>query len=246
MRGACTVLNIFYMHRLEDGLKSLPGCFSVHEHLNNPALICPLCGVARARAIQLGEGARLYAEQSMGDCIYVVRSGVIMESIVGADGQGVVVRLVTRGGATGLAALLGDAHRSTATVMEAADLCRIPVADLNALRVDFPETYIALLKLWHAALDDSRALIASFCHGSAQARLARFLLFRQQHAGEGGAFRLRRRDVVALLGITGVSASRLLGLFKQQAWVVEEVRYCKVVNPQALTELTDQGDHAAT
>lgn len=200
-------------------------------------MICQLFGSENVRILNVAEGARLYPAGSDGDCIFVVQSGIVKETMQTPDGQEIIVRLITNGGVTGLSAMLGETHRTAAVVMQGGQVCRISVAPVNALMARSEALLLNLMQAWRLAMDDSRVMIASFSHGSAQVRLARFLLFRQAHAEPNGLFQLRRRDVTALLGVSGVSATRLIGAFKQNGWVEEQGRQCRVTNAEALSAL---------
>lgn len=204
---------------------------------HEPVRICQLFGSEHVRILNVAEGARLYPAGSEGDCIFVVQSGIVKETMQTPEGQEIIVRLVTSGGVTGLSAMLGEPHRTAAVVMQGGVVCRISVAPVNALKAQSEALLLNLMQAWRHAMDDARVMIASFHHGSAQVRLARFLVFRQAHAEPNGFFQLRRRDATALLGVTSVSATRLIGAFKQNGWIEEQGRRCRVTNTEALSAL---------
>lgn len=204
---------------------------------HEPVKLCQLFGDDHVRHVHVSEGARLYPSGSDGDCIFVVQSGIVKETMRTPDGQDIIVRLVTNGGVTGLSAMLGETHRTSAVVMQGGLVCRISVAPVNALMARSEAMLLNLMQAWRLAMDDSRVMIASFSHGSAQVRLARFLLFRQAHAEPNGLFPLRRLDVTALLGVSSVSATRLIGAFKQNGWLEEQGRLCRVINTEVLSAL---------
>lgn len=204
---------------------------------HEPVKLCELFGTEHVRHLHVAEGARLYPIGSDGDCIFVVQSGIVKETMQTPDGQEIIVRLVTNGGVTGLSAMLGETHRTAAVVMQGGLVCRVSVAPVNALMAQSEALLLNLMQAWRLAMDDARVMIASFRHGSAQVRLARFLAFRQAHAETNGFFQLRRRDVTALLGVTSVSATRLIGAFKQNGWIEEQGRRCRVTNAEALSAL---------
>ena len=82
---------------------------------------------ARATRIALVRDRRLYAAGNFGDCVYVLKAGVVKHTATADDGRNAVVRLVTAGGVSGLEAIAGLPYRHSAIVLHPGSACRIPV-----------------------------------------------------------------------------------------------------------------------
>jgi CRP/FNR family transcriptional regulator len=189
---------------------------------------CRLCGRQAAGGrdaavtgweVRLREGQQLYLKGQRGDSIFVLRRGLVKETVPGAQGSERIARLVGPGGATGLAAMLQQSHRHAAQVISEGVACRVPAFRLSqALRAD-PAVAGMVLAKWQGAIDDTDRVIGSFSTGPARARLARFILYLGDSVGRGA--RVRRREAAELIGVTPVSVTRLLGEFKREGLVSE-------------------------
>ncbi len=160
----------------------------------------------------------LYRAGHVGESVFALRRGLIKETLP-ADGSDRIVRWVAAGGVTGLAAVLGQAHRHHAIVSGEAEGCRIPVERLHQSVLRDPAALRSLLASWQAVLDDVDRVIGRFANGPAEARLARFVLFLLER--QGNRARLRRRDAAELIGVTPVSVTRLIARFKREGLIDE-------------------------
>ncbi len=168
--------------------------------------------------VRFREGQLLYLAGQRGDVLFVLRRGLVKETIVTDEAER-VVRLVGAGGATGLAAVLGQPHRHCATVIGSGSGCRIPVQALHRVFRADPGAALEFLPKWQGALDDADRSIAAFSSGPARARLARLILYLTSSLGT--AAKLRRREAAELIGVTPVSVTRLIGEFKREGLVRE-------------------------
>jgi CRP/FNR family transcriptional regulator, anaerobic regulatory protein len=191
------------------------------------------------REISVRAGARLYRTGTQGDAIFVVRSGIIKESVHDRDGAEVIVRLVTPGGVTGLPALVPAPYSHTAVALQPSVVCRVAVHAVQQVRDGQPQLHDLLTRAWNAAVEDADRVIADFGHGRAQARLARLLVFLAHHTPGHRAFVLRRGDAAGLLGVTSVSIARLLRLFKERGWLQVSARRFTVLDPLALLQVAE-------
>ena len=170
-------------------------------------------------AVRLRSGQSLYGAGQTGDAVFVLHRGLVKETLEADEGER-VVRLVGASGVTGLAALLGQAHRHSARVVGDGEACRVPVVRLRERVRSDPRGAFALLAQWQGALDDTDHIIAAFASGPARARLARYILFLIDTLGAQA--RLRRQEAAELIGITPVSVTRLIGEFKREGLVREK------------------------
>lgn len=168
--------------------------------------------------VRFREGQLLYMAGQRGDAVFLLRRGLVKETLA-AEGCERVVRLVGGGGATGLAAMLREPHRHSATVIGPGIGCRIPAHLLQRALSGQPAAAFSLLLKWQGALDDADRVIGEFSSGPARARLARFVLYLASSLGRGA--RLRRRETAELIGVTPVSVTRLIGEFKREGLIEE-------------------------
>jgi CRP-like cAMP-binding protein len=168
--------------------------------------------------VRLRAGQVLYGAGQRGDAVFVLHRGLVKEMVATGDCER-VVRLVRAPGVTGLAALLGEPHRQSATVMGDGHACRVPVRRLrDRIAVD-PRGSLELMAVWQAALDERDHVLARFASGPARARLARYVLVLVEALGTEA--RLRRHEVAQLIGVTPVSVTRLIAEFKRDGLMQE-------------------------
>lgn len=194
---------------------------------------------ARQRAVRIPllAGARLFEAGAIGRAIYVVQSGIVMETIPCPDNSVCIVRLVSRGGVVGLPALTGQPHTHSAFVLHPGAGCRIPVALVDRMRHDDPRVTERLFRDWLAAITDADRILGEFGKGPARARLARLLLYLRSQLQPGEPLWLRRADVASLLAITPVSVARLLAEFRREGLIDEQRRRCVAVDEDRLREI---------
>jgi len=178
--------------------------------------------------IPLARDRRLYAAGHVGDCVYVVKAGIVKEVVTAEDGKSVVVRLVTAGGVTGLEAVAGSPYRHSAIVLHPGNACRIPVAVIKRYEQLNPEAANAMCQAWQQAVEDAERIL-HMAHGAVQSRVARLLQFLSETLPPGEPIRIRRADIADLLGMTEVSVARALaefrkrGLIGQQGWSISHI-----------------------
>ena len=217
--------------------------------------VCMLCGVryldgeraslpaaidsaVPALEIRLREGQALYLAGQRGDAVFVLRSGLVKETMRNDAGEERIVRLVAAGGATGLPAVLHQPHRHSAHVLHGGSACRIPVAALQRLAERRPDLIEGIVAQWQGALDDADQVIAGFSTGAGRERLARFLLYIAEHVGvPDDGVRIRRRDVAELIGVTPVSVTRLIGDFKAEGLMTERDEQLVAIDAERLRAL---------
>jgi len=182
----------------------------------------------KAVRISLARDRRLYAAGHVGDCVYVVKAGIVKEVVAAEDGKSVVVRLVTAGGVSGLEAVAGSPYRHSAIVLHPGNACRIPVAVIKRYEELNPEAANDMCHAWQRAVEDAERIL-HMTHGAAQSRVARLLQFLRETLPPAELIRIRRADIADLLGMTEVSVARALaefrkrGLIGQQGWSISHI-----------------------
>lgn len=212
---------------------------------------CSLCDSADGRGaseaachsgvlrLPLRAGVRLFERNSTGDVVYVLRSGVVKETMPGPEGRDCIVRLASRNHVVGLCALLGVPHRHSAYVLHPGVACRIPVARLQRLRATDPTVIERLQRDWQQAVDDADRILSDLGQGPARARLARALLYLRETAGPDEPLHLRRSELAELLAIVPVSVARLLGEFRREGLIEERQRRCTHLDTARLREIAE-------
>jgi len=166
-------------------------------------------------------GHELYAQGNKGEDIYTIRAGCVKMVHTLDDGNRRIVRMHYRGDAIGLQSVLGQRNRNSAIVLQKADICRIPVSVIHALKKRNPQIYEQLMLRWQASLDEAESFITELGTGHAETRLARLLLKLDAHSERHCIPNLLREDIAAIIGVTTETASRLMADFRRRKLVAE-------------------------
>jgi CRP-like cAMP-binding protein len=169
----------------------------------------------------LKPGDILYEGGQTGDRMFTIRSGLVKLAHLLPDGTQRIVRLMRTTDILGLETLLDQPYEHDAVVMQATEVCSLPVSVVRALQQQNPALHKELLARWQRALKDADDWITQLSTGSAKQRVARLLLrlVRDEPASECELF--GREDMGAMLGITTETASRTVAEFKRQSLLME-------------------------
>jgi len=174
----------------------------------------------RAIRIPLIRDRRLYAAGSIGDCVYVLKTGIVKHIAMADDGRNAVVRLVTAGGVSGLEAIAGLPYRHSAIVLHPGSACRIPVGVIKKYEQLDPDAAEQLCRAWQQAVDDSERLLR-MTHGPALLRVASLLKFLKESIPAGELIRIRRADIADLFALTEVSVARALSELRKRGLITQ-------------------------
>jgi CRP-like cAMP-binding protein len=167
----------------------------------------------------LPPGSILYRAGNKAEHLFTLRKGCVKLVQYLADGGQRIVRLLRTTDLAGLEALVEDAYRHDAVVLQETEVCRLPVQVVNNVAEDNPKLYRDLVARWHRALNDADAWITELSTGSAKERVARLLLRLTQGDGPAKCVLFSREDMGAMLAITTETASRVIADFKRQGLI---------------------------
>lgn len=172
--------------------------------------------------VRLAAGAVLYQAGDPAQYLYTVRCGMLKLTQFLPGGTQRIVRLLHRGDAAGLEAILEDSYPHTAQAIAPTELCRIPTAVIRRLNENTPRIHAQLLQRWQKALRDADTWLTELSTGASRARVARLLLLQADHEPDEGFVLLGREDMGAVLGITTETASRMIAEFKRSGIIIEQ------------------------
>lgn len=167
----------------------------------------------------------IYERGDSAEAVYTIRRGVVKLTRPLANGARRVVRLLHVGDAIGLEALIEPEYRHTASVVNGANLCRIPVSVVEQLLARYDVLRNEVLRRWQRNLDQADRFISELSTGPSQTRMARLLLMDEGHTDSVCSTAFSREDLGEMLGITTETASRIIAEFKRQG-LLEETQGC--------------------
>jgi CRP/FNR family transcriptional regulator len=178
----------------------------------------------------------LYHVGERGEALYTIRSGLLKLVQYLPDGTQRIVRLVSGTESAGLEALLDLPYQHDAIVVQAAEVCRIPVSGVRQLNRDNPQLMQELMRRWQRALTEADAWLTELSTGAARQRVARLLLRLSDADGQGRCMLFSRKDMGAMLGVTTESASRVTAELKREG-VLDEGPWGFRVVPEPLRRI---------
>jgi CRP/FNR family transcriptional regulator, anaerobic regulatory protein len=166
--------------------------------------------------------AVLYQTGEKGDSLFTIRRGVVKLVHYLPNGSQRIVRILKPGDVGGIELTTDKTYHHTAIAMQEAKVCRIPLAVIEFLRMEHPHLCHQLELRLQRSLDDADRFIFDLATGSAEARVARLLLYMQDVPGcENRCVTVGREDMGAMLGITMETASRVMADFKRRSIISE-------------------------
>ena len=169
-------------------------------------------------------GVRIYEPADEAGFVYTIRRGLVKLEQAGTDGNGRIVRLLGTGDVLGMEALLEEPYRHTASTLRRVDVCRIPVAVIEALKRSYPELNEQLARRWEDSLETADYWITRLSSGPARQRAAwliRFLI-RMTGGTRDAVELLSSADMAAAIGTTVETLSRTMAEMKQNG-ILESV-----------------------
>lgn len=126
------------------------------------------------------------------------------------------MRLLRRGDVTGLEAIIGQAYRHTATVIDTALICRIPAAVVTDLTQQLPHFQHQLFMRWQLSVDETSAWLTELRTGRTRTRLVRLLLCLSEAEPTNEIFMPSLKDMGTMLAVTIETVSRTITQLKRE------------------------------
>jgi len=166
--------------------------------------------------LEFQAGAEIYRIDDPGQAVFTVRTGIVKLVQYLPGGSYRIVRLLRPGDTAGLEATVGAPYRHSAIVLQPSQVCRIPAATVEELRLRNPVLCKQLMQRWHRSVQHADDWLTFLSTGSARARMARLFVYLKGDSCESVCQIFSRDDMAAILGITTETASRQVAEFKRE------------------------------
>jgi CRP-like cAMP-binding protein len=163
-----------------------------------------------------GAKAVLYQEGEPAHHVFSIREGLVKLTQAAPNGSSRIVRFLSAGDAAGLEALSDGGYRHTAEAIAATQVCRIPAENLVEINRQYSPLFEELTRRWQDSLDRADEVITQLSTGTAQGRVARFLLNTLSSPEDNSCLALPREDMASLLSLTVETVSRTVAEFKRR------------------------------
>jgi len=174
------------------------------------------------RRIRLGAGEYLYRVGDPFKSLYAVRSGSLMNSLRDQTGREQVAGYHLLGDVVGVGGIGHEAYIFDMRALEPSEVCEVPFERLEELAARVPALRGNIVKIFGRYRNRAAGTQSLRRKGSAEARVAGFLLDvseRFEARGRDAArFRLpmSRADIASLLGLSAAAVSRALALLEER------------------------------
>jgi CRP-like cAMP-binding protein len=166
--------------------------------------------------LEFPKDAAIFHQGSTADHVYTLRSGLIKIVLLAPSGEERILRVIQPGALAGLDAITTGRYGHTAVALGAVKVCRLPIPLIKALDSKLPVLHKRLMEKWTEALHEAENWFAELNTGTAEQRLARFLLkLSQTDNGITTALLFRREEMGSMLGVTLETISRRLSTLKK-------------------------------
>lgn len=195
------------------------------------------------RKVTYRRGQLLFRAGERFDYIYALRSGSAKTSVQTPDGRVQITGFHIAGELLGLGAFDSGHHSCEARALETTSVCMVEAGQIEALAQRMPAIQYQMLKIMSGQIRQDEELMLLLGRGSAEERLAEFLLGLSRRFAERGysprQFRLSmsRGEIGNYLGIAEETVSRILSRFQNAGLVGIDRRLVRLVDRRALEAL---------
>lgn len=193
------------------------------------------------RPLQRGE-TLFRAGQPLGS-LFVAREGAFKTVAIDEHGSAQVIGFHLPGELMGLDALGDGLHSCDAHALTRADVCEVPLTQLESVASQVPGLQRQLLRIMGQSMARDQQHIELLGRRNAHERLAVFLhqLSERYRALGRPALQfllpMSREDIASYLGIVIETVSRTLGKMQEDGIIAVQAREVRILDPERLSEL---------
>lgn len=194
----------------------------------------------------LKRGDILFAAGQLLTNVYVAREGAFKTVVFNADGTSQVTGFHLPGEILGLDALGTSIHTCDAIALTLADICEIPISDLERVAAQVPGMQHQLLKIIGQTINRDHKHIELLSKKNAQERLAMFLHQLAERYRSLGRSETRfmipmsREDIGSYLGLAIETVSRTLSKMQDEGIIAINGRDVQILNKAKLHDLAHE------
>lgn len=195
--------------------------------------------IVRARR-PLAPGERLYRAGQPLEALYVAREGAFKTVTAAADGDEQVLGFHLPGELMGLDGLGSDLHAVDAEALTRAEVCAIPLHQLETVARDVPGLQRQLMRIIGQGIGRDQAHLQALGRRQALERIALFLhglAERYRALGRDDTqlmLPMSREDIASYLGIVIETVSRTLTKMRDDGVIAVDGRQIRILDPARL------------
>ncbi|NEX63530.1 Crp/Fnr family transcriptional regulator [Noviherbaspirillum galbum] len=190
--------------------------------------------------VQFKAGQRIHTIGQPFDVLYVVNSGFLKTVMIDAHGNDQILSFPMKGDLFGVDGIHAARYECEAVALTNCDVILIPFKKFSALGRAHPELESAIYGVMSRELIREQTMASMLGSLSAEARVARFLVYLSERFGElgysGKQFNLRmtRNEIGSYLGLTLETVSRTFSAFNEMGLISVDQRAIDIKDFNAL------------
>lgn len=194
----------------------------------------------------LKRGDVLFSAGQKLDYIYVAREGAFKSVVYNSDGDSQVTGFHLPGEILGLDALGTSKHTCDSVALTTADVCEIPLSDLESVAAQLPSLQHQLLRIIGQTINRDQKHIEILSKKNAHERMAIFLhqlseRYRQLgRSGDRFMIPMSREDIGSYLGLVIETVSRTLSKMQDDGLIRVNGRDVEILNKPTLNTLAHE------
>jgi CRP/FNR family transcriptional regulator len=184
----------------------------------------------------------IYRQGDASNHAFTLRKGLVKLIKSLPDGRVQIVRILKAGDLFGFDGFAKQDYNQSAVALTDCELCHLPLAGLQELRLSRPEIDKAMMDRWIQHLSEAENMMLDLGAKKASERLASFLVNWGEAERDGWKkMPLSRQEIGNVLGLTIETVSRFLSQWKRAGIIQEQhgnlriknkTELCEVINPK--------------
>jgi CRP/FNR family transcriptional regulator len=194
----------------------------------------------------LKRGDYLFRTSQKMDCIYVAREGAFKSVVYGEDGDGQVTGFHLPGEILGLDGLGTGSHMCDSVALTVADVCEIPLHDLERVASLLPSLQHQLLKIVGQSINRDQKHVEILAKKNAHERVAIFLhqlAERYKNLGRSEQrfmIPMSREEIGSYLGLVIETVSRTFSKMQEEGLIAINGRDVQILKKDLLYKLAHE------
>jgi CRP/FNR family transcriptional regulator len=194
----------------------------------------------------LKRGDALFTTGQKLDCIYVAREGAFKSVVYNEDGDFQVTGFHLPGELLGLDALGTDYHTCDSIALTLADVCEIPLNELEVVASQIPSMQHQLLKIMGQSINRDQKHIEILAKRNAQERVSIFLHQLSERykllgrCGQRFMIPMSREEIGSYLGLVIETVSRAFSKMQDEGLIAINGREVQILNAEKLHHLAHE------
>ena len=178
----------------------------------------------------------IYQQGESSKYAYTLREGLIKLTKSLPDGRTQIVRILKKGDLFGFDGFADEVYNHTAVTISESEVCRLPLNDLDRLRIKNAEINSAMMEFWLKNIREAEDMMLELGAKKAPEKLATFLLKWCEGLDDKDWIKLElsRREIGDLLGLTIETVSRFLSDWRRLGFLEESKGFILIVDPESL------------